>query len=70
MSERNIERLLDTLGGIEDCFLKEAETFDFSPIEDAWRMRMLKYGAVGIVVLGGAVAAYWKYRSNQTTKSA
>ena len=73
MSRFILERFLDSIGEIEDFFLEEAETVDIAYEKASRRKRLVKYGAygaAGIAVSVGAVAAYWMLRSNRIAKSA
>jgi len=73
MNQSILERLLDCIGEIEDLFLAEAETTDITRVKATKRKRMVKYGAygaAGLAVSVGAVAAVWKLRSNRIAKSA
>jgi len=73
MNRPILERLFDSIGGIEDFFLEEAETADISCMKAARRKRIAKYsayGAAGVAVSAGAVAVFWRLRSNRMAKSA
>ena len=68
-----LERLLDYIGEVDDYFLEEAETANIAQRKTAKRKRMIKYGAfgaAGVAVSVGALAAYWKFRSSRIAKSA
>ena len=73
MNQSILERLLDCIGEIEDFFLAEADTANISQMRATKRKRMVRYGAygaAGLAVSVGAVAAVWKFRSNRIAKSA
>ncbi|MCL2368506.1 MAG: hypothetical protein FWC72_05870 [Oscillospiraceae bacterium] len=73
MSQPISQKLLEYIGQINDFFVEEAETADIRQAKIARRKRIAKYGAygaAGLAVSMGAVAAVWKIRSNRIAKSA
>lgn len=73
MTYRSLERLFECIGKIEDSFLTEAETVNISKVRSDKRKRIAKYsayGAAGLVISVGIVAACLKLRSNRLAKSA
>ena len=68
MNELGSERLFDDIGNIDDVFIKEADEFDFSQI-NAKRSKRIIYSAAGVVILGGMVVMYRKFRSGQVLNS-
>ena len=66
-----IERLLDSIGDIDDSFLLEAENADITGAKVAKRRRIAKYSAAGVAVsVGIAAVAYWVFRPAKVAKSA
>jgi len=58
-----IERLLDSIGDIDDSFLLEAETADITRAKVAKRKQIAKYSAAGVAVsVGIAAVAYLVFK--------
>jgi len=58
-----IERLLDSIGDIDDLFLLEAESADVTRAKVDKRKRIAKYSAAGVAVsVGLAAVAYLVFR--------
>jgi len=61
-----MERLLHSIGDIEDFFLEEAATADVAISKIAKRKKIAKYSAAGLAVsVGVAAVAYWMIRNNK-----
>ena len=60
------ERLLYSIGEIEDSFLVEAETADNANIKIPKRKSIVKYGMASIVLYVGIVVAFRILRPGQT----
>lgn len=69
MNYSTIERLLDSIGEIEDFFIEEAEIADITIIKAPNHKRIAKYGVAGIAVSLGMIVAYHILQPNRITKS-
>ena len=65
-----VENLFDSIGGIEDFFITEAETADVAHAKSVKRKRIAKYSAAGLAVSLGVAVAYWAFRPKKIAKSA
>jgi len=74
VNESSAQRLLESIGQVDDFFLGEAETADIAHGKAARRRQFAKYGAygaAGIAVSAGMFVAYWKLlRPNRIANSA
>jgi hypothetical protein len=63
------QKLLLSIGGVEDAYLTEAGVLDFASLRTDKQKDVVKYAgyaAAGFAVLAGAALAYGKVRSSQT----
>ena len=66
-----IERLLNSIGDIDDLFLLEAEAANISIAKIDKRKKVAKYSAAGVAVsVGIAAMAYLVFRPGRVAKSA
>jgi len=66
-----VERLLNSIGNIDDLFLLEAETAAISKEKVDKHKKIAKYGAAGVAVsVGIAAVAYWVFKPGKLAKSA
>ena len=70
MTITQTEKLLHSIGDIDDYFLYEAETADITTVKRARRKRIIKYSVTGVAVSVGLAMAYWKFGRNKSSRTA
>jgi len=64
------QRLLETIGEIDDVFLFEAETADVTSAKVAKRKRIVKYSVAGLAVSAGIAMVYLTLKPGRLVKVA